>query len=71
MGVNEEARALADIVDRLAGKYPKIRRDHIEDIVQQEHRSLDAGRVRDYVPLLVEHAAKDRLNRWEDRAVLQ
>lgn len=71
MGVNEEARALGDVVDRLAGKYPGIQRDYIEDIVQQEHRSLDAGRVRDYVPLLVEHAAKDRLNRSQDSPSLK
>ncbi|RAX16753.1 hypothetical protein DC347_10720 [Pseudarthrobacter sp. AG30] len=63
MGVNEELRALGHVVDRLADKYPTVPREHIEEIVQQEHRSLDTGRVRDYVPILVEHAAKDRLNR--------
>lgn len=63
MGVNEELRALGHVVDRLADKYPTVPREDIEDIVQQEHRSLDAGRVRDYVPILVEHAAKERLNR--------
>lgn len=63
MGVNEEVRALGHVVDRLADKYPAVPREHIEEIVQQEHRLLDTGRVRDYVPILVEHAAKDRLNR--------
>lgn len=63
MGVNEELRALSHVVDRLVDKYPAVPREHIEDIVQEEHRLLDAGRVRDYVPILVEHAAKDRLNR--------
>lgn len=63
MGVIEELRALGHVVDRLADKYPSVPRERIEDIVQQEHRSLDTGRVRDYVPILVEHAAKDRLNR--------
>lgn len=65
MGVSEELRALAHVVDRLTERYPDVPREHIEDIVQQEHRSLDTGRVRDYVPILVEHAAKDRLNRWQ------
>ncbi|MFC0455997.1 three-helix bundle dimerization domain-containing protein [Arthrobacter liuii] len=50
-------------MDRLAGKDLSVPREHIEDIVQQEHGSLDTGRVRDYFPILVEHAAKDRLNR--------
>lgn len=63
MGVNEELRALGHVVDRLADQYPDVPREHIEDIVQQEHRSLDEGRVRDFVPILVEHAAKDRLSR--------
>lgn len=62
MGVTEELRALAHVVDRLVDKYPAVPREDIEDIVHQEHRLLDTGRVRDYVPILVEHAAKDRLN---------
>lgn len=76
MGVTEELRALAHVVDRLVDKYPAVPREHIEDIVHQEHRLLDTGTVRDYVPyrlldtgtlrdyvpILVEHAAKDRLN---------
>ena len=61
MGVIEELRALDHVVDRLAQKYPAVQRKHIEDIVEQEHRALEAGRLRDYVPILVEHAAKDRL----------
>jgi uncharacterized protein (DUF433 family) len=61
MGVIEEVRARDHVVDRLAEKYPEVPRKRIEDIVEQEHRSLDAGRVRDYVPILVEHAVRDRL----------
>ncbi|MFJ6026599.1 three-helix bundle dimerization domain-containing protein [Pseudarthrobacter sp. NPDC092424] len=60
-GVIEELRALGHVVDRLAEKYPDLPREHIEVIVEQEHRSLDSGRVRDYVPILVEHAVRDRL----------
>jgi hypothetical protein len=62
MGMNEELRALAAVADRLAEKFPNVPRSSIEDVVQQEHSSLDAGRVRDFVPILVEHAARDRLN---------
>ncbi len=63
MGVSEELRALGGIVDRSVEKFPAVPRDKIEDVVQQEHRSLDTGRVRDFVPILVEHAARDRLTR--------
>jgi uncharacterized protein (DUF433 family) len=62
MGVIEELRALDHVVDRLAEKYPEVPRKRIEDIVEEEHSSLDAGRVRDYVPILVEHAVRDRLS---------
>lgn len=62
MGVIEEIRALGHVVDGLAEKYPGVPREQIEDLVQQEHRSLDAGRIRDYVPVLVEHAVKGRLS---------
>jgi hypothetical protein len=61
MGVCEELRALTVVVDRLAEKFPEVRRDIIEEVVQQQHRALDAGRVRDFVPVLVEHAARERL----------
>lgn len=61
VGVTEELRALDAVVDRLAEKFPQVSREKIEDLVQQEHRLLDAGRVRDFVPILVEHAARNRL----------
>ncbi|MBT2248117.1 hypothetical protein JHV56_05310 [Arthrobacter sp. BHU FT2] len=61
MGVSEEVRAMSAVVDRLAAKHPDVARQVIEDVVQDEHRSLDAGRLRDFVPVLVEHAARDRL----------
>ncbi|MFD2364824.1 MULTISPECIES: three-helix bundle dimerization domain-containing protein [unclassified Arthrobacter] len=63
MGVSEELRALAEVVDRLAARFPGLSREQIEDVVQQEHRLLDTGRVRAFVPVLVEHAARDRLAR--------
>lgn len=64
-GVNkdEELRAVGQVVDRLAERFPDISRSSIEDAVWQEHKALESGRVRDYVPVLVEHAAKTRLSR--------
>jgi hypothetical protein len=34
----------------------------MEEAVRQEHQALESGRVRDYVPVLLEHAAKTRLS---------
>jgi hypothetical protein len=59
----EEVRALTGVVDRLTEKFPEVPSVVIEEIVQQQHRELDAGRVRDFVPVLVEHAARERLTR--------
>ena len=56
-----EARALMAVVERLAERFPNEQRSVIEDVVAEEHGSLDEGRIRDYVPILVERAAKLRL----------
>lgn len=63
MGVSEELRALGEVVDRLAARFPAMSREQIEEVVQQEHSMLDTGRVRAFIPVLVEHAARDRLSR--------
>jgi hypothetical protein len=61
--MDEELRAVGQVVDRLARRFPDISRSSIEEAVRQEHQALESGLVRDYVPVLVEHAAKARLSR--------
>ena len=56
-----ETEALQAVVDRLAERFPGEPRSVIEDVVAHEHSLFDEGRVRDYVPILVERAAKLRL----------
>ncbi|MDN4643346.1 three-helix bundle dimerization domain-containing protein [Arthrobacter sp. PsM3] len=63
MNTDEELRAVGNVVDRLAERFPDISRSSIEEAVREEHRALEGGRVRDYVPVLVEHAARARLSR--------
>lgn len=50
------------VIDRLAERFPDRQRSFIEDVVAEEHGLLDGGPIRDYVPLLVERAAKLRLS---------
>ncbi|GAA1769164.1 hypothetical protein GCM10009712_16460 [Pseudarthrobacter sulfonivorans] len=57
----QEPEALMAVVDRLAERFPHEQRSEIEDIVAEEHGSLDEGPIREYVPILVERAAKLRL----------
>jgi hypothetical protein len=56
-----EARALMAVMDRLVEHFPDQDRSAIEQIVAEEHEQLDEGRIRDYVPVLVERAARLRL----------
>ena len=59
----DEAHAIDDVVDRLAGRFTSLDRAHIEEIVHDEWHRLDEGRLRDFVPVLVEHEARERLRR--------
>lgn len=55
-----ERRALAEVQARLEERFPELHPDVIAAAVQLAHSELE-GPVRDFVPLLVEHAARDRL----------
>jgi hypothetical protein len=54
------------VVERLAVRYPEAPRAHIAGIVGEEYDSLDRGRIRIYIPTLVEHGARTRLHREFD-----
>ncbi|WP_165478399.1 hypothetical protein [Arthrobacter sp. S39] len=51
---------MAHVIDRLVQRFPDKPRTEVEEIVSEEANALD-GPIRDYVPVLVERAAKDRL----------
>ena len=63
MNMDDESKAVDKVVDRLAQRFPHVPRPSIEQTVREEHKALDGGRIRDYVPVPVEHAAKARLSR--------
>jgi len=58
----DEDRAMENIVDRLSQRFPSLTRDHVQQVVDEEFARLEEGRIRDFVPVLVEHAAKKRLS---------
>ncbi len=60
---SSETQSLMAVIDRLAVHFPDEPRSVIEDVVALEHRRFDDGRIRDYIPILVERAAKQRLGR--------
>jgi hypothetical protein len=61
---NETEEHLVDrVVERLAARYPEAPRTLITEIVGEEYHGLDSGRIRAYVPTLVENGARTRLHR--------
>jgi hypothetical protein len=64
----DEDRAIDEVVSRLSEKFPALSTEHIAAVVDEEVHRFDGGRVRDFVPVLVERAAKQRL-KAEARAI--
>ncbi|MHA7263723.1 three-helix bundle dimerization domain-containing protein [Arthrobacter sp. TMN-37] len=63
MEENSKDRIVMRVVDRLAARYPQAPRVHVEGIVEEEYAMLDGGRIRTYIPTLLEHSARDRIHR--------
>lgn len=61
MHIEEEAQALDRVVDRLAERFPTVTREQVAAIVAEEHLELEGNPIRDFVPVLVEHEARERL----------
>ena len=57
----DEKQAVAQVCERLAERFPELPAPTIRLTVDQEHRKLDGRPVRDYVPVLVERAAREAL----------
>lgn len=55
--------ALGAIVERLAARFPDAPKTHIAGVVGQEYAQLETGRIRLYIPTLVENSARRRLRR--------
>lgn len=63
MDDTEKHDTIAKVTDRLAARYPDAPRPLIAQVVTEEYETLEAGRIRTYIPTLVESGAKNRLNR--------
>lgn len=70
-GSQWERDALEQVLARLKERYHSVSSEIVEVTVQRVHAEFD-GPVRDFVPLLVEKAARarlDRLHAWVSPAV--
>ncbi|GAA1948815.1 three-helix bundle dimerization domain-containing protein [Agromyces allii] len=56
-----EENAVAEVVDRLAERFPSVEKTEITRIVADEYGAFEGRPVRDFVPVLTEKGAKERV----------
>ena len=61
MESREELQAVLEVRDRLQQKFSHVRADEVARTVDEVHHEFDGHPIRDFVPVLVERAAADRL----------
>jgi hypothetical protein len=57
----DEDRAIGEVVERLEKTFPDLPADTVVEAVQSSRPEFDQNPIRDFIPLFVERAAKDRL----------
>ncbi|WP_123955561.1 three-helix bundle dimerization domain-containing protein [Frondihabitans sp. 762G35] len=63
MDTSGEDQSVEQVIGRLSAKFPAVSREHIQDVVNQEHQMFAGNPIRDFVPVLVERQAKNRLKK--------
>ncbi|MET4094255.1 three-helix bundle dimerization domain-containing protein [Arthrobacter sp. UYCu712] len=66
MSEDEKEPTIRKVTDRLAVRFPDAPKTLIAEIVAEEYGSLDTGRIRIYIPTLIENSARNRLHREFD-----
>jgi hypothetical protein len=56
-----EQEAIDEVCERLRHRFGSIERQEVGSVVHGVAEEFSGARVRDFVPVLVEHIAKDRL----------
>ncbi len=56
-----EQQAVGGVAERLIAKHPELDQSYIRELVQAEYEHLQQAKLRDYIPVLVEHAVKQDL----------
>lgn len=67
---HDESQALEDVRARLVQRFPDLDADTVNAAVDAAYAQL-TGPIRDYVPVLVERAARDLLSRRHEAAAAQ
>ena len=61
MSSNAERAAIANVAQRLSLRFPNIASTVVSRVVRDTYNSYGAHPTREFVPILVEDAARDRL----------
>ena len=61
MNSAEEARQISRVTARLTAKYPTASHEVVETAVEEAVDHFRTGRIRDFVPLLIERTATAKL----------
>lgn len=57
----DETKSIDTVIAALEQRFPQLPRPEIEEIVGQRYHQFDGAPVRDYIPVLVQRSAKERL----------
>jgi hypothetical protein len=57
-----ENQAVEDVAERLLKRFPMQSPEVVKATVAEFHRQYDESRIREYIPVLVEREARDRLS---------
>ncbi|MEN2742498.1 hypothetical protein ABCS02_32380 [Microbacterium sp. X-17] len=64
--VTDETEPLADVVRRLHERFPQLPTERVSDAVMHAYYQFDGAPIRDYIPVLVERAARATLRAGVD-----
>ena len=62
---DQESRAIGEVVNRLRAAYPDLPAETVGTAVRAAQAELADHPIRDFVPVLVERAARERLRQAE------
>lgn len=62
MTADSEVRALDEVRDRLEKQYPETSHENVELAIAVAYESLRHARIREFIPVLVEHEARNKLS---------
>jgi hypothetical protein len=66
MPIEDEAKALHEVVERIEAKFPQVPAEQVQQQVDAAVAELDGSVVRDFVPVLVEHKVADEIRQHDE-----